>query len=212
MSNHLVTPGFLFRWSFPVPQIANLPGPPDSTWNLPDSCKLPEIMELDGRSPFANVRVAWNPAGLCFSLDVSGRKPSTASNHTPGAFTVWIDTRNTQGVHRATRFCHQFSISLPDSNRKPRLTAIPISRSRDTMVMPDLSAARLTMVHRRDGYWLAVWLPSEVFTGFDPATSPKLGFHYKIVDPILGEQLLVPINDFPYSEDPSLWQTLELVS
>ena len=44
----------------------------------------------------------------------------------------------------------------------------------------DVSLIQLQSEIAGDGYRLEAWLPAAVFIGFDPATSPKLGFHYLV--------------------------------
>lgn len=214
--NQLVTPGFLFRWSFPIQKVASLPNRSGRLLDLPESCRLPSLSELDSRRDFAEIRMAWNPGGLGISVQVRGKtkKPncSASSVASSDGLTIWIDTRNTQGVHRATRFCHQFCL-MPSGGRKSSAVAvqIPLARAREESTPTDVSQINLQSDIGSDGYQLEAWLPTSVFIGFDPATSPKLGFHYLVRDSELGEQSLAVGSEFPVASDPSLWQTLELV-
>ena len=215
--NQLVTPSFLFRWSFPVTRIDTLPHRTGRLLDLPDACRLPSVGELDSRRDFADVRLAWNASGLGVSVEVRGRtkkvKCSAALNELSDGLTVWIDTRNTQGVHRATRFCHQFCLMPLGGGRKsvdPLAIAIPLARAREEVAPLDLSLIQLQSAIASDGYRLEAWLPAAVFIGFDPATSPKLGFHYLVRDVEFGDQSLAVGTEFPVASDPSRWQTLEL--
>jgi len=61
-------------------------------------------------------------------------------------------------------------------------------------------------------YLLEAWFPAEVFVGFDPTTNRKIGLHYLVHDSELGDQTLAVGGEFPYESDPSLWQTVELVT
>ena len=217
--NQLVTPSFLFRWSFPVVQIPALPNRSGRLLGLPDLCRLPSLNELDSRRDHADVRLAWNANGLGISVNVRGRtkKPecSVALTEFADGLTVWIDTRNTQGVHRATRFCHQFCLMPLGGGKKsldPVVLQIPLARAREEAAPPNLSLIQLQAEIQKDGYWLEAWFPAEVFVGFDPATSPRLGFHYRLHDNELGDQTLAVGSEFPVASDPSLWQTLELAS
>src|SRR5271166_2067832 len=91
---------FLFRFSFPVREAEQ------SAAQKP----LPDLGGLDTAAPFATLRAGWNDAGLGFRLEVSGKKmPVFADPNDPtesDGLHLWIDTRNTQSIHRATRFCH----------------------------------------------------------------------------------------------------------
>jgi hypothetical protein len=217
--SQLVTPSFLFRWSFPVVKIPSLPNRAGRLLDLPDNCSFPSLSELDSRRDFANVRLAWNSEGLGVSVEVRGRtkKPDCAADvrAQSDGLTIWIDTRNTQGVHRATRFCHQFCLLPAGGGKKgqdPTFIQIPLARAREQVDSTDLTLIQLQSEVDKTGYWMDAWLPAEIFVGFDPAASPRLGFHYHIHDNELGDQSLAVGSEFPVASDPSLWQTLELVS
>lgn len=215
--NQLVTPSFLFRWSFPIKLIPSLPHKSGRLLDLPPECRVPSVAELDSQRDFADVRLAWNSHGLAVSVEVRGRtKKLEWSNSSPemsDGLTIWIDTRNTQGVHRATKYCHQFCLTPMGAGRKsdPVAVQIPLARSREDSVLADISLIQMQSAVERDGYWLEAWLPAEIFVGFDPATSSRFGFHYELRDRELGTQRLALGPEFPVASDPSLWQTLELV-
>ena len=59
---------------------------------------------------------------------------------------------------------------------------------------------------------MSIHIPKMALGGWDPDEHPKLGFNYAVIDRELGDQTLAVGREFPISEDPSLWQTLELVS
>ena len=216
--NHLVPPRFLFRWLFSVSKIGNLPHRSGRLLNLPELCRIPSLGELDSTPNFAEVRLAWSEAGLGLSVDVRGRtRRLKCSSDTPTSsdgLHVWIDTRNTQTIHRASRFCQQFSLLPSGSGRTgtdPLAIAIPLARAREDALLADSSLIRAQSDLSSGGYWLDVWLPAEVLVGFDPAQHPQLGFHYTVRDNELGEQSLAVGSEFPYASDPSLWQTIQLV-
>jgi hypothetical protein len=94
----------------------------------------------------------------------------------------------------------------------PIVRSLPIARAREDAWLPDSALIRVQSEASRAGYRLDAWFPAEVFVGFDPATNPKLGFHYAVHDSELGDQTLATGREFPYESDPSLWQTIELVS
>lgn len=216
--NQVVPPGFLFRWSFAAVHLAELPHQSGRLLNLPAKCRLPSFSELDSKRDFADVRVAWNANGIGVSVDVRSRSrtPSCHANaiRDSEGLNLWIDTRNTPGVHRATRFCHQFCL-LPSGggsrNRDPVAIQVPMARAREESNPIDVSLVSIQADVQHDGYWLDTWLPKEAFVGFDPSSSAKLGFHYIVRDLEHGVQTLAVGTEFPVEVDPSLWQTLELV-
>ena len=52
---------------------------------------------------------------------------------------------------------------------------------------------------------------SRVLTGFDPEQHPRWGVYYHLRDRELGDEYLSVNGEFPFGEDPSLWEVLELV-
>ena len=218
----VVPHALLFRYSIPVRRIDRLPGTGKKLLNLPKRAALPNITILDGLPSFAVLRAAWNPAGIGFSLTVTGRTGSAPFQvdsdspiHSDG-LQLWIDTRNTQSVHRATRFCHHFCVSPTGGGKqrnRPQCIQLPIARSRSDggPAGPLVRDVPLTIRTLPDGYGLDVWLPAEILTGFDPETTRQLGFYYLVRDADRPEQFLSVGREFPFTQDPSLWSTLDLV-
>lgn len=213
--SQFIPPRFLFRFAFAVPRVAEIPRKSGRLLKLPDTCRLPNLGELDSLREFADVRLAWNDNGLALSVTVNGKSqiPVYDSDAVADGIHVWLDTRATQNVHRATKYCHRFSL-LPRGGRHkaaaPLAVSIPLPRAREESVPPDASLIQLQAEVRQDGYELDAWLPAEVLFGFDPASHPRLGFHYVVRDRELGDQHLSTGSEFPYESDPSLWQTIEL--
>lgn len=215
--SQLVPPRFLFRWSFPVRRINSLPHRSGRLLDLPEACRIPSLAELDSSASFADIRLAWNEDGLGLSVEVRGRtrppKCSTAGPSVSDGLHVWIDTRNTKTVHRATKFCQQFSL-LPSGGGRaeadPIAIPIPLARARDESMLADTSLIRVQSEVRSEGYWLEAWLPTETLVGYDPSLHPQLGFHCVVRDSELGEQSLAVGSEFPHASDPSLWPTIEL--
>ena len=83
---------------------------------LDDSYALPALGELDGRLAFADVRMAWSSQGLAWQVTVGGKSQPPWCRDSrleeSDGLQVWIDTRATLNVHRASRFCHRF-VYLP---------------------------------------------------------------------------------------------------
>ena len=157
-------------------------------------------------------------AGIGFRVEVDGKKMPVAEipdepTESDG-FQLWLDTRNTQSIHRASRFCHHF-VFLPGTGGKrgESATAQQLVLSRWPKKMPRLNRAGLLRVASRvskGGYVLDAWIPAESLHGYDPDANPLLGFYYVVRDAELGEQFLAVGRDFPFDHDPSLWSTLEL--
>jgi hypothetical protein len=216
MSQPLLPKRFLFRFAVPCFYRETL-------WTnqgaeLDESCRLHSLYELEGQAGWADVRAAWNPSGLAFSVVVAGKSQApwcrTSRAEESDNVQVWIDTRDIHTVHRAGRFCHRF-LFMPtgDGSRleKPVVQWMPIHRAREHPRAIPHGAIKARSETRPDGYRLDLLITADALTGFDPAEHPRLGFTYAATDRELGEQTLGVGSPMPYREDPSLWVTLELV-
>ena len=130
------------------------------------------------------------------------------------ALQVWIDTRDTHNIHRASRFCHRF-IALPCGGGRaydqPVVDQLLVDRAGKTPTRCGPGCCKVTSEKRVGGYVLSVFIPAAALTGFNPADHPRLGFTYFVFDRELGQQYFSVGSEFPFPSDPSLWGTLELV-
>jgi hypothetical protein len=224
MTAPLLPQAFWFRLAIPCRRIEGLPRRASAgrLLDLPASCRLPTTAPLDGLTSWADVRAAWNPGGLAVAVEAAARPGPrmAADEYRPegiDGLQVWIDTRDTRTVSRATRFCHKFNARLRglagrgalqvEVQQKPIARAVadaPIGRS-------DLIQARAERL-QGGGWRLELYLPAEVLHGFDPDTNRRLGFAYQVTDPDpeRQDQFLGVGREFPVGENPSLWSTLEL--
>jgi len=214
----LVPNRFLFRVRHVCPYIAGIPDEDDDLFHLPDSCRVENMADMDGKQNFADVRLAWNETGLAIEVTVSGKDSppvgDAAKPRLSDGLSLWIDTRDSRTSHRASRFCHQFhflpSGGGPDRD-EPAVVQMKIHRAAQDAPLADPGAIPLRGRIRGKGYRLAAYLPVDVLAGFDPEQNPRIGFFYVLRDAELGEQSLSAAGDLPYAEDPTLWQVLELV-
>jgi hypothetical protein len=215
MQEQLLPPSFLFRFAMPCRFR-------ERVWvsgraKLDESYRLPTFGEMDDRGAYAEVRAGWSEAALALSVRVRGkRQPPRCDigNPTDGdGLWIWIDTRRTDNVHRATRFCHQFVVLPTGGGRQrdePIIEHVRINRAReDSKPIGDDQLATHGEV-LDDGYLIEVAIPGQFLTGFDPSQYDEIGFHYAVVDTEMGIQTLSCPVGFPYQEDPSLWATLQL--
>lgn len=227
MSDPLVSPRFIFRFSLPCRYRARL-------WTakgagLDESFRLVGLEELEhpGRRP--DFRAAWSESGLAFSVLVEGKRQPPWCSETrlsdSDGLQIWIDTRNVQNVHRAGRFCHRL-VFLPcggetgeKGDRRPRskspfspplAAVVPINRAREPHGPIHDGQLKVLSSILADGYSLDAFVPAEVLTGFDPEDHRSIGFNYAVLDRELGDHTLSAGSPMPYREDPSLWATLEL--
>jgi hypothetical protein len=209
---------FLFRYSLPVQYERKLPRGGGKQPGLTAAQRLPDFSALDDAPHFGDLRLAWNEQGLAISVEVRGKKqPLVVDPRAPDladGLQVWIDTRNTQNIHRASRFCHQFCL-LPRGGgmdeKAPLGVQLAIARAREPTPLCDPAEIGLVADVAKDGYRLDAWLPASVLHGYDPEAQPRLGFYYCLRDAELGEQTFSVGSEFPFAFDPSLWGTLELL-
>lgn len=217
MNSPLIPARSLFRFAVPVWHKEPL-------WTaaglqLDEKHRLPSLTELESELPFAEVRAAWSETGLGFSARVTGKRQAPWCRESrpddSDGLALWIDTRDTHNIHRASRFCHQFLFMPGGAGRsldEPVGQQLLINRAREHArpVRPGLLQTRREKCP--GGYLLEAFIPAAALTGFDPAEHPRLGFTYTVIDRELGEQTFSCSSDLPYREDPSLWATLELAA
>ncbi|RUL88114.1 DOMON domain-containing protein [Tautonia sociabilis] len=215
----LIPTSFYARFALACPKVEGIPrAGKGRLLDLPDACILPALAEIDGRSPWAEVRVGWNAGGLGIAVEVSG-KPGTLSRvadrpEESDGLQLWIDTRNTRDIHRASRYCHRFIATVSPGEGKAlvaELRQAKIARASADSPTADPSELLASAHRTRTGYRLELYVPASALHGFDPETNRRLGFSYRVTDPDRGDQHLTVGREFPVGEDPSLWATLELM-
>lgn len=222
MSESLLPPRFLFRWSVPCAQVEPLAKLKRSAFDahglkLGETQRIVAPCELDGQRPFADVRVAWCEAGLAVAALVEGKRRQPRGDEDrpldSEGLELWIDTRDTHNVHRATRFCHHF-VLLPNGGGPKREAPLAlqffINRAKENANRAQPQQLWVRSEKRVNGYLLEAFLQASALTGYDPQENPRLGFTYALRDDELGIQTFSCPVGFPYREDPSLWGTLEL--
>lgn len=232
--SQLVPARFLFHFELPVQRLATAPVSGKPLPGLSGDYQLPGLGELERLSEFAEVRLGWHERGL--AVQVGMRKAATTANRGGsvagvGATTLpvgraadshanartielWIDTRNTRNVHRATKYCHRYRVTLADpqtsSHGQPTVIGEPIPQARENVPVADHKGVRVEQESDDHGLSVRIWFPADRLNGFDPAENPRLGFFYRVRDPLHGEQTLSAARGLPIEQDPSIWQTLAL--
>ena len=221
--HEVVPPLFLFRFALPIRRCDGLPKRGKRLLDLSAEFALPDLSELRGVRSLGEVRAAWNDDGLGFSVLVRGKKHRPAADERtptmPDGLQLWIDTRNTQSIHRASRYCHHFCfapVGGGGNGEQPFGAQLHIAQAREPTTLAAKGTLLVNAESLPDGYRMEIWLQREQLQGFDPAadreagTPSKLGFFYEIRDSELGDQTLTVDASFPFAYDPSLWSTLEL--
>ena len=217
----LVPNRFLVRVSHPCPYFKAMPADAEEAerlFDLPESARLHNFANLDGRDNFADVRLAWNDFGLGLQVTVTAKsQPPVGDADKPGTadgLTLWLDTRDARAGHRGSRTCHQFHFLAAGGGPDKLDAAVRQTKvNRAQQDAPLCSPADIAFMSHtlKGGYRLEAFLPAGVLFGFDPAEHPRLGVYYHARDAELGDQYLGVTSDFPFADDPSLWEVLELV-
>lgn len=221
ISNTLLAPRFLFRFAVPVRRAD--PIWPHGGAALDDSYRLMNLAELDAGTQFAepqfaDVRMAWSPEGIALTVTVTGKQQVPWCRESrledSDGLQVWIDTRATHNIHRASKFCHRFAF-LPTGGgrggREPLADQLLINRARENARPVRPRELQVASQLTPDGYRLAALVPTGALGGYDPGQHPRLGFTYAVFDRERGVQTFANGLGFPFDEDPSCWATLELV-
>ena len=219
--DRLLASPFLYRFAVPCHRY-------DSAWSdkgieLSDKHSLPCFASLDAPAanapqPWADVRAGWNDQGIYLTIRVSGKRQPpwcrASRIEDSDGLAVWINTRNTSQIHRASRFCHEFRFFPAGGGTKmsqPFALHLLINRAKENPTTVDAEILKVYSERRVDGYLMAAFIPANAMTGYDPEEHPQLGFHYAVVDHEMGLNVMTVGEPFPYDSDPSLWSTLDLV-
>jgi len=217
MSVSLLPQAFWFRVALACPKVEDIPRSKGRLLDLPASHALPDLGELEGRASWTKVSVGYNATGLGVAfelLDKAGPiSPEPERLSGSDSVQVWIDTRDTRNVHRATRFCHRFVATIIPA--KGRALDVVVAQKPIARAVADAPTAASGSVQARaertlSGWRLELFFPSPTLHGFDPETNRRLGFAYQVTDPERGDQFLGVGREFPIGEDPSLWASLVL--
>lgn len=213
----LIPNRFLVRLAHACPYVKAMPSEADDhLLDFPDTARIHNYGELDGRKNYADLRLAWNDFGLGIQLVVKGKEqePTGDTPRSTDGLTLWIDTRDARTSHRASRYCHQFHFLAAGGGAEkdePYFTQTKINRALQDAPFANPSDVLFRFHTIRGGYRLEAFLPTAALSGYDPEQHSRLGLYYVVRDQELGDQFLAVGWDFPFTDDPSLWDVLELV-
>lgn len=216
--NQVVPSSLLFDYRFQVPSCADPSRKKrGQLLTLPSAAELPVLSAMDNGSRFATICAGWNPKGLGITVGVRGRsQPVTGDARNldrSDGIELWIDTRPTGNVHRATGYCHRLMCLASDDSAEGMPAAVPQSIPQQREIRAEMQAKHIQLrLHScSDGYDLEIWIPDSQLYGFDQIDELRqLGFYCVVHDTELGEQALTVPDAFPFAWDPSLWVNLEL--
>lgn len=222
MSQLPVPVRFLVRITHPCPYVKSMPmASPRSggILKLPEEARIENFAQLDGRTNFGEVWLAWNENGIGVRCQVARKKVppigSVENLSRSDGLTLWLDTRNSRDSHRATEYCHCFHFlasGFGPSKTEPGFVQAPIHRAlQDAPICQPSEVPFQARATPDGGYCLEAFLPGSVLHGYAPEEHSLLGFYYHLQDIEHGEQFLGVSADFPFAENPTLWEPLKLV-
>ena len=213
----IVPPSFLFQYQLFIPRMDDLPRKKGRRLQLPDTARVFVPATMNQGAAGLDVRLAWNPDGLGMELILQGKKQELSGRrhdlkHSDHVL-VFIDTRHTANVHRATQFCTSMQILPSDeaADDGPTVQFVDIAQQRGTHREQDAKKVVVAVESVNDGYRLELWIPAAQIPGF--AETPEighLGFYVVVEDTELGQLPLSIGEDFPVALDPSTWLQLNL--
>jgi len=216
-ANSLIPSRFLFRFAVEVRRCEPLWSPKKGAV-LDESYRLPMLAELDDERAIAEVRMGWGPEGLVWWVRVEEKDQlpwcrESRLDESDG-LQVWVDTRATTNVHRASRFCHRFAF-LPrgggPSAEEPVADQLLLNRARENARPVRVRELQVMSRVTKSAYELSAFVPTVALGGYDPDSQPRLSFTYALLDRERGLQTFSSGSSFPYEEDPSCWAVIELV-
>ncbi len=216
MSNKLIDPAILFRIRLHAEKVNSQFS--DRLWQLPEAAILPDTgVEIGSQKQFAELRVAAGQDALFFQLKVDRKLQFPWCRESrledSDGLHLWIDTRMSRNVHRATRFCHRYVFCPMGRGPKgdmPFAGWAPINRARENSPPPPEKWLATRSKLRRDGYDLQCAIHYAALNGLDVNDFPVVGFYYAVIDRELGWQSMGLAPPLPVTEDPNLWGELKI--
>jgi hypothetical protein len=203
----------LFRYRFELHQVIDGPKAPTI---LSPAHRIRGLGRFDSQLSFAEWHGGWSAEGLYFNCEVRNKKQALWCRPQmlleSDSFQIWVDTRATQNVHRATRYCHWFLVLPGSSDAGSPAVASMLKINRAKEDSPTINRGKL-LVKRQlhsDGYALQLFIPAVCLNGWNPTEHQTIGLNLASLDREFGSQTLGVGLDLPVAEDPSLWSTAKL--
>lgn len=218
--NQIVPPSLLFDVQLSIPRC---PKPSSRKTGrllkLPPESRLLIPSILNSAASPAELRAAWNDDGFALQVSVVDKQaPVTGSSKDADGsdcVLIWVDTRPSGNVHRATEYCHHFACIPVDGHTdgSPSVVVRPIAQQRSQRIESN-PAKMICRTHlTKHGYELELWIPGSQLYGYrEIAEIGRIGFYCVVQDTELGDRHLSVDDSFPFAWDPSLWIQLELMS
>src|SRR5437867_5995 len=97
----ILPPRFLLRVAHPCRYVKGLPHEDgDSLLDLAEVCRIDNFAGTEDLRNFADVRLAWNEAGIALQVEVTGKEQPPQSNaarlRSSDGIGFWLDTRDSR--------------------------------------------------------------------------------------------------------------------
>lgn len=213
----LVPNRFLFDFEFPLPYCAKPPALNGRLEGWTEQQRLPRLGVIDDQPEFAVIHACWNETGLFVACQVVGRTDPPRCDPKrywdSDVLRVCVNTRPTEGVRRATRFCRQaFFMPLGGGAKQgePACGFASFQRAREEPPAASPDRLRVAANITSSGYTLEGFIAADALNGLDPIDHPRIGFFVTIEDHQLGKQVLTVGDELLWYVDPTTWATAVL--
>ena len=220
LDTSLLPPRQMFRLAVDVQRWEPAKGQTVEKITLGEEYRLPEFGELDGQKTIADVRMGWSVKGLVWQVTVEGKSQLPWCREgrldESDGLQVWVDTRATLNVHRASRFCHRFCFLPRGAGRgeaEPIAEQFLINRARENARPTRPRELQIASKVTSKGYTMTVFAIADALGGYDPLGQPRLGFTYALLDREKGLQTLglgprvFPMRKTPHAGSNCGWLT-----
>ena len=221
---------WLFELGFPIPRFdvtSSKTGKLDDlSWKLNAKYATPPLETISEQPKNCEYRFAWHERGLMVEVDVhlpnrvksdDAKSNSAVSMGVPSTLALYIDTRSSPGVHRASNYCHRFVFASPKpTSSKPVLQvdgeSLKIPRAKDSPppIRKEDLPAQVSRISDSSYGW-RVFLKSPILHGYDPLEFPEIGLFAEIGDCNFRGSRMLRSAIVPAHEDPSTWCRGKLV-
>ncbi len=210
---------WLFDFGFPIRRF-DAPGDPSRSpnWDLGEEYRLPGLNRLCSVSREFSAKMAWGAQGAFLQIEYPIIVAQGALFEFSSILQLYIDTRSSPGIHRASANCHclDFRCIQPYSNRfesRPmRAELLQIARAKASpKPMPPGSAVGWCSADERSIH-IHAFVGMEALTGCDPFEFPEWGVMFVVIDSQYRRYSLARMTQAVPMDDPSLWCRARLIN
>ncbi len=173
---------------------------------------LPHLASVSGEEEFAEIWLGWQPEGWeCLArVTVPYQRVSYPNISKGDSLELFIDTRDLKNVGTVTRFCHHFFF-LPEAVEGEQKGEITHFRGEERHDLCEAGSLFLQAKQTKQGYELAIRIPTECLHGFDPDQCERVGFTYRLNRASGNPQHFnVSGEEYSFEQQPALWSSLKL--